>query len=107
MGYYTKYSLEIISPDESLVDDGELDVFQDEISIISSYNNPFYEEIKWYDHEKYMREFSKKHPEYLFKLYGETEDHDLWLKYFRNGKMQFCSGRKEIKYQEFNPLKLY
>ena len=56
----------------------------------------------WYDIDENMKEFSKKYPEYLFKIYGEGEDGslDTYIKYFHNGKMQFCQG--SLVYDEIN-----
>jgi hypothetical protein len=55
------------------------------------------EPIKWYDHEDHMRGISKQFPGLTFKLSGEGEDAgDIWVKYFRNGKMQSCKAVIEI-----------
>lgn len=44
--------------------------------------------LKWYDHEKEMKQLSKEFPDVLFKLHGEGEDkYDIWDKYFMGGKM--------------------
>lgn len=81
MGYYTRFSLSW--------NDFSVDAEQ-EISVFLGYN-PFNDEIKWYEHEKDMKEYSKTHPEVLFNLYGEGEEYpDIWHKYFKNGKMQVC-----------------
>lgn len=81
MGYYTRYSLSW--------DDYGLEA-ETELAENIGYN-PFDGEIKWYDHEKDMRTLSKKYPTVLFDLYGEGEEYpDVWHKYFKNGKMQYC-----------------
>ena len=60
---------------------------------------------KWYNHEKDMREFSKKHPNVLFILRGEGEfNDDMWIKYFKNGKMQSCKAT--IVYPDYNEAEL-
>jgi hypothetical protein len=62
-------------------------------------------EVKWYEHEKDMKEFSKRFPKVLFTLRGEGEESgDVWVKYFQNGKMQV--EKVDIKLGEFDPKKL-
>jgi len=49
---------------------------------------------KWYDHEKDMRDMSKKFYGVLFTLHGEGEESgDIWNKYFLNGKCQVANAR--------------
>ena len=44
---------------------------------------------KWYDHDIDMKAFSLKYPDTVFILSGSgEEDEDIWVKYFKNGKMQ-------------------
>jgi len=59
----------------------------------------------WETHEKDLRELSKKYSANLFILYaeGETIDNN-WIKYFKNGKMQFSAGN--IVFDDFNEEKL-
>lgn len=65
----------------------------------------FGEEVKWYDHEEDMKAFSRKFPAVLFTLNGEGEESgDVWVKYFKNGKMQ--ASKAEIKLAAFDPAKL-
>lgn len=60
---------------------------------------------KWYDHEEDMRRLSLKFPDVVFTLNGEGEEAgDVWVKYFRNGKMQV--DKIEIKLAAFDPKKL-
>jgi hypothetical protein len=48
---------------------------------------------KWYNRETELRTFSKKYPGVVFELRGEGEDSaDLWIQYYRNGKMQICKA---------------
>ena len=60
---------------------------------------------KWYDQEQDMKIFSEKFPTVIFKLQGAGEDMgDLWVKYFKNGKMQKCIAI--ISYEEYDESKL-
>lgn len=62
-------------------------------------------EVKWYEHETEMREFSKKYPDTVFTLKGEGEEAgDIWKKYFQNGKCQVAKARLTI--DKFDPNKL-
>ena len=52
-----------------------------------------------------MREISRKYKDVLFKLSGEGEETgDLWVKYFKNGKMQHCEAR--IEFDPFDEKKM-
>ena len=104
MGYYTKYNLEIktnsitdiIYDLRHRIEDAKMAI--DEIG-------DSYGDIKWHDHEKDMKEFSKIYPNCLFILKGEgKEGDDLWVKYFQNGKMQVATAK--ISYEDFDPAKL-
>jgi hypothetical protein len=60
---------------------------------------------KWYRHETDMKSLSRHFPALIFMLEGEGEEtKDLWIKYFKNGKMQACPGK--ITYDEYDPNKL-
>ena len=108
MGYYTKYSLDLVIPDT--VDYDHYDV----ISALRTDTNAEYAldeegsfggECKWYYHEEDLKKFSKQFHETVFVLKGEGEDSgDLWLKYFYNGKMQMAPA--QIFYDKFDPEKL-
>ena len=82
MGYYTRHELQ--------VDGGDYDKHCDEITLLSGYSELFNDiTIKWYDHEKNMREHSAKYPDILFRLDGEGgESADIWIEYYKGGKMQ-------------------
>lgn len=100
MGYETKYSLKILG-----IDDYTISFHEKEISKHSMYQNCFIDYIKWDDHEKDMRKYSKKEPEMVFCLIGYGEDeNDVWKKYFHNGKMQEC--KPKITWPKYNFKKL-
>ena len=62
-------------------------------------------EAKWYEHDKEMKNFSRKYPHALFKLNGEGEEsEDKWVTYYKNGKTQFCPG--VIVYPVYDKSKL-
>lgn len=99
MGYYTRYELEVMNGPNSLIE--ELIEEYSEASYSLTTYGECYDECKWYDHSKHMIEFSKKHPNVLFKLSGEGENNrDIWHKYYKNGLMQVCMA--EITYPPFN-----
>jgi hypothetical protein len=57
--------------------------------------------IKWYDHERDMRAVSQHIRDVTFSLVGYGEEHaDIWVKYFRNGKMQ--TGAATVTFVPFN-----
>lgn len=84
MGYYTRHELEIKKGEDYSID------YEEEIGECSEYGScVFSEEIKWYNHEEYMREYSKKHPQVVFALKGIGEEEgDIWIEYYKNGLMQ-------------------
>ena len=99
MGYYTSHKLEIVKGDDQFTN------YQEEISKISGYPNVFDDSYKWYDREQNMREYSKQHPNTLFKLIGDGEENgDMWHEYYFNGKMQRVDA--EIIFADFNEDKL-
>lgn len=105
MGYYTYYKCEI--QNRKQISD---ETWEQALNItIPSYDVPLRSigenHIKWYEHEEEMKDISKKFPAAIFKLSGEGENAgDLWIKYFKNGKMQECPG--QIIYEEYNEKKL-
>lgn len=98
MGYYTQYSL-TITPDVPEVWEA---VYSDDVMRFAlKYGEP----CKWYEHEEDMRELSRRFPDVLFKLSGHGEKKgDIWVKYFKNGKMQVCKVR--IEFEPFDESKL-
>lgn len=99
MGYYTRYTLNILENSEYGVD------YHGDIASISGYSSPFDDECKWYRHEEDMITLSERYPDVLFELIGEGEESpDFWKKYFRNGQMKICKGT--VVYESFDPKSL-
>jgi len=107
MGYYTRFNLLMIQ--NPFIEDGKI------IADLRSNNDcaeraldefgNAEEAVKWYEHEKEMKQFSKKYPNTIFCLHGEGEEsEDIWNKYFCNGKVQVC--RAKIVFDPFNEKKL-
>lgn len=60
---------------------------------------------KWYEHEDDMKRLSLKFPDVLFTLRGEGEESgDVWVKYFKEGKMQV--SKAEVKLEPFDATRL-
>lgn len=121
MGYETRYRLEVETvkvkkevkgidangqPATVFVEEYiDAERIQREISDLSGYQYLWSDMCKWYDHEKDMRAISRKYKDVLLKLSGEGEKSgDLWVKYFKNGKMQHCEAR--IEFDPFDSSKL-
>jgi len=100
MGYYTGYSLEIIKGRQDLISQFREECGDAAYAIDDAGEQ---EEIcKWYRHEEDLKKFSAAHDDALFKLSGEGEESgDIWIKYFKGGKVQTCKAR--IYFDEFNP----
>lgn len=92
MGYYTSYELEIIEGDKSVIKELREENSNAKYSFCD--NGDPESTTKWYDHNEDMVEFSLKHKDVLFKLTGEGEESgDIWVKYYKNGKMQHCQAK--------------
>ena len=124
MGYYTNYSLEIdksateLTPVTGVDENGnpatvyvkrtiDLVQMESELANACGYERAtlFGDSVKWYEHERDMRDFSKKYPDILFILSGEGEENeDVWRAYFKNGKMQKCKAI--ISFDPFDADKL-
>lgn len=103
MGYDTSYSLSMKDGSYDLVEQFVEENEYAKYALCS--NGDCRESCKWYEHEKDMRKFSKKHPKAIFILSGEGEESgDIWKKYYKNGKMQKCKA--VITFEEFNSKKL-
>jgi len=85
--------------------EGAFTQIKDLIAVISDYEDPFEDNIKWYDHDLHMRQVSLAFPGVLLTLNGEGEESgDIWVKYYLNGKMQY--ERAKIVLGPFDPSKL-
>lgn len=94
MGYETNYELRVIPHD--YVREVAMDVFVPllpamEFESLRIYNGAIKSSggSRWYEHERDMKELSKKYPELVFQLDGQGhEPEDRWRKYFKSGRMQ-------------------
>jgi len=96
MGYYTRHTLE--HDDKGRIDheEGITDTTGYEYSVFDD------DEIKWYDHEKDMRNYSKCYPKVTFILYGVGEEEgDYWKEYYKNGDMVRRNGEMTVTYEPF------
>lgn len=108
MGYYTYFELYIIDNGSDLSDS---DIYADLFNQIPDADY-YLDELgetneagKWYSHSKDMAEFSKLHPDVLFKMSGEGEETgDIWDEYYRNGKRQLCMAT--LSFDPFDERKL-
>lgn len=99
MGYYTSYTLSADTGYEHLIE--ELREENEHANYAIDSNGLTAESTKWYDHQKDMRAFSKKHPEVLFTLEGIGEEQpDVWVEYYMNGKMQKVVAK--VTFEPFN-----
>jgi hypothetical protein len=107
MGYYTRY--ELSSPTKDNVD---WEGIVADLRFAGGYpvaalnaDGTQNQECKWYEHEEEMKKFSKKYPDMIFVLKGEGEESgDMWIKYFKNGKMQ--NAQISWTFEEYDPSKL-
>lgn len=100
MGYSTRYELNVIGESDPEIPHEVV------IAKIVDYTYLFEDACKWYDHDKDMREYSKKYPDLVFELSGEGEEAgDLWVKYYKDGLLQVCNA--QITFEPFDPLKLH
>lgn len=102
MGYCTSYGLSIMGGHYELL---EQIIKNDDYIYGIDCAGETISKVKWYSHEEDMRRVSSNHPNHVFKLTGEGEEPgDLWVKYFKNGKMQECMA--EITYENYDESKL-
>ncbi len=117
MGYYTSFDLGIEQNESNipLTDKQQKAAVDKVIEYLDEKkeNDSFFiallsrntDSMKWYDHEGDLKRFSKRFPDYVFRLRGEGERaEDLWFKYFKNGKIQDAYAK--ITFPPFDPLLL-
>ena len=103
MGYYTDYKLSVSAVNEDQEEALEK-IFSDGLGM-EEWGEEWFASGKWYDHEEDMKRISLEFPNVLFELYGDGEESDdMWYKYFRNGKMQYCPAR--IEFDPYDESKL-
>lgn len=107
MGYYTTYKLTVSEPLDDFampIIDNLRDVSSDAKYALDA-DGSSRDSCKWYDHETELKSFSAKYPDILFTLNGEGEESgDVWVKYFKGGKMQV--EKAVIQLAPFDPVKL-
>lgn len=87
MGYYTNYKLEGATKEQI----AHLKSLSYDADYALTNEGNTEQEAKWYDYEKDMLVLSKLYPNTVFMLHGSGQEgeHDVWVAYFQNGKMQF------------------
>lgn len=101
MNYYTRYKLEVIEGDISLIQ--KLRDFSEYAKYAIDNIGETYEPCKWYKYSEEMKKFSLLHPEALFKLTGKGGDvTDIWQCYYKNGKSQYCKANVKITFDSFD-----
>ena len=115
MGYYTRYSIQAFRFNLLLEEEN---VFKEVTQVLSKEQRERFigyavaedgstcDNVKWYDHSKDMKEFSKAIPDVLFIVEGHGEEaDDLWKKYYLNGKEQVAVARMTYDPFDFTKLK--
>jgi hypothetical protein len=111
MGYYTHYALTIAPDFEE--ESEEHQSLQKAFKDVMGYGDDCLDDLlsgqmeatKWYAHDENMLEISTKFPDLLFTLKGEGEEaNDLWIKYYKKGKIQVANA--EITFAVFDESKL-
>ena len=99
MSYHIFFNLDIEPLDEEIYDESV------NYSAESKYALSQDKACEWEDHEKLLKYLSKKRPTFLYILQGEGESNgDMWIKYFKGGKMQFAPAN--ITFDIFDETRL-
>lgn len=108
MGYETYYALRITKNESKKSNQDIIKEFRESCEMADGAfdrNGDYEDPIKWYDHEKDVAVFSQRYPDVVFKLHGVGEaGGDMWYKYFKNGKVQFCPAL--ITFDDYDESKL-
>lgn len=116
MGYYTSYQVTLYREIEGKLQEIGLDkeIFRQISDDIRKDDDASYaldedlftnDSCKWYEHDDFFICFSKQHPDIVFELYGEGEmSTDIWLKYYKNGRVQKCPA--SVTFDDYDPSKL-
>lgn len=107
MPYLTYYSLQIESESSAKHEQAIAalrDSSDDAADALFSTGDPN-KWCRWYEHEDEMRRLSSRFPDMLFTLSGVGEEYDdIWVKYFRAGRMQ--ASHATIVLDSFDETKL-
>lgn len=105
MGYNTYFDLSV-DKNADVIDAHIKSADNDDLHYhLESYDGEWSGYGKWYDHEEDMKVLSATFPDVLFTLKGDGEEtNDLWIKYFKNGKMQVATAI--ITYEPFDESRL-
>ena len=106
MGYHTVFNLSLgdVSKDTK---EAVVNALKDKgiIGYALDYNLDYYDAVNWYGHDLDMIEVSRLFPDVLFELDGKGEENeDIWITYYKNGKMQHCNAI--ITFEPFDENKL-
>jgi len=107
MGYYSYYTFSVSEGNEIDDDQAVAELREENTNAEIALGEDGYPDghLTWYDHEKDLKEFSKKYPNTVFHLSVEGEENgDMSDKYFKNGKMQICKA--EITFPPYDESKL-
>ena len=91
MGYYTAYEIDVLKPNE--VDEEEICKYLESLDLpdFGKWHGGWCAYGKWYEHEDDLKKLSLLFPDVVFRVYGDGEESDdIWYKYFKNGKVQYC-----------------
>lgn len=107
MGYLTDYDGYIVRFDTQEISEEEADKLIENIVNMSSTDwewdhdgrvLSFFGSAKWYDCEGDLKDYTSKHPEYTFVVYGSGEEPgDIWVLYVSKGAADVCMG--EVVYE--------
>ena len=107
MGYYTRFDLSVfVKSGNNLLHckDSEeiiksLREYNNDAAYAFDDNGESLQELKWYDRDLDMQDFSTHYPEHVFVLHGIGEDNAEWQAYFHRGLYQV-----EFVQKSFDPF---